>query len=316
MKRITALIILLVSLFVSCAPQGEREAAYPTSAPAGSVTQEPAEPVTAEPAENLTAEPTGAPTEAPTAEPAPAVTAAPAATPNPTAAPTATPKPTAKPTATPKPTAKPTAAPKPTAKPTAAPTGKPDQSIFDDAVLIGNSVLHGLYQFGVITHGDFITRVGLNVKTIYTYTDDDGVILIDKLRGKHYGKAVLNFGLNEVGWPNQTAFINRYKKLIDDIRERVPGVKIYVVAMTPVTKKYSQSTGQDNGINIENIRKTNELIRLMCGEKGAVFIDNPKALLDSEGYLPSEASADGVHMNLQYDRIWADHITVSVAAAH
>lgn len=286
MKRITALIILLVSLFVSCAPQGEREAAYPTSAPAGSVTQEPAEPVTAEPTENLTAEPTGAPAEAPTAEPAPAVTAAPAAT------------------------------PKPTAKPTAAPTGKPDQSIFDDAVLIGNSVLHGLYQFGVITHGDFITRVGLNVNTIYTYTDDDGVILIDKLRGKHYGKAVLNFGLNEVGWPNQTAFINHYKKLIDDIRERVPGVKIYVVAMTPVTKKYSQSTGQENGINIENIRRTNELIRLMCGEKGAVFIDNPKALLDSEGYLPSEASADGVHMNLQYDRIWADHITVSVAAAH
>ncbi len=299
MKRITAILIFALTLFASCAPLAPKEAELPSAAPAA--TAEPTEPAT----ESPTAEPTETATESPTAEP----TSAPTATPKPTAAPTA------EPTATPKPTAKPTATPKPTAKPTQKPSAEPDQSIFDDAVFIGNSVLHGLWQFGVITHGDFITRVGLNVNTIYTYTDDDGVILIDKLNGHHYGKVIINLGLNEVGWPSQDTFMKRYAKLIDDVRERAPGARIYIIAMTPVTKKYSQSTGQENGINMENIRRTNERIRLMCAEKNAVFIDNPPELFDRDGYLPAEASADGVHFNIRYDRIWADHITLGVMNA-
>ncbi len=311
MKRITAILIFALTLFASCAPLAPKEAELPSAAPAA--TAEPTEPAT----ESPTAEPTEPATESPTAEPTSAPTAAPTAeptaTPKPTAKPTAAP--TAKPTATPKPTAKPTATPKPTAKPTQKPSAEPDQSIFDDAVFIGNSVLHGLWQFGVITHGDFITRVGLNVNTIYTYTDDDGVILIDKLNGHHYGKVIINLGLNEVGWPSQDTFMKRYAKLIDDVRERAPGARIYIIAMTPVTKKYSQSTGQENGINMENIRRTNERIRLMCAEKNAVFIDNPPELFDRDGYLPAEASADGVHFNIRYDRIWADHITLGVMNA-
>ncbi|MBQ4447781.1 MAG: hypothetical protein II897_05770 [Clostridia bacterium] len=329
MKRITAILIFALTLFASCAPLAPKEAELPSAAPAA--TAEPTEPATESPtaeptetaAESPTAEPTEPATESPTAEPTPAPTATPkptaAPTAKPTAAPTAkptvTPKPTAKPTATPKPTAKPTATPKPTAKPTQKPSAEPDQSIFDDAVFIGNSVLHGLWQFGVITHGDFITRVGLNVNTIYTYTDDDGVILIDKLNGHHYGKVIINLGLNEVGWPSQDTFMKRYAKLIDDVRERAPGARIYIIAMTPVTKKYSQSTGQENGINMENIRRTNERIRRMCAEKNAVFIDNPPELFDRDGYLPAEASADGVHFNIRYDRIWADHITLGVMNA-
>jgi lysophospholipase L1-like esterase len=323
MKRITAILIFALTLFASCAPLAPKEAELPSAAPAA--TAEPTEPATesptAEPTETATESPTAEPTEtvteSPTAEPTPA----PTATPKPTAAPTAKPtaEPTPAPTATPKPTAaptaEPTATPKPTAKPTQKPSAEPDQSIFDDAVFIGNSVLHGLWQFGVITHGDFITRVGLNVNTIYTYTDDDGVILIDKLNGHHYGKVIINLGLNEVGWPSQDTFMKRYAKLIDDVRERAPGARIYIIAMTPVTKKYSQSTGQENGINMENIRRTNERIRLMCAEKNAVFIDNPPELFDRDGYLPAEASADGVHFNIRYDRIWADHITLGVMNA-
>ena len=305
MKRITAILIFALTLFASCAPLAPKEAELPSAAPAA--TAEPTEPAT----ESPTAEPTETATESPTAEPTEPATESPTA--EPTSAPTATPKPTAKPTAAP--TAKPTATPKPTAKPTQKPSAEPDQSIFDDAVFIGNSVLHGLWQFGVITHGDFITRVGLNVNTIYTYTDDDGVILIDKLNGHHYGKVIINLGLNEVGWPSQDTFMKRYAKLIDDVRERAPGARIYIIAMTPVTKKYSQSTGQENGINMENIRRTNERIRLMCAEKNAVFIDNPPELFDRDGYLPAEASADGVHFNIRYDRIWADHITLGVMNA-
>lgn len=276
-------------------------------------TAEPTEAQTAVPTANVTETPTSVPTEeatgepsaAPTQEPTEAPTSEPTDAPNPDPTPAPTPAPTPKPT--PRPTAVPT--PKLTNAPTPKPTSDPNQSSASDTVYIGNSIIQSLYEYGIITNGYFLTRVGLNVNTIYTKEDDDGTKLIDLLVGASYSKVVLNFGMNEVGWPSQPTFISRYEKLIDDVRLRLPaGVKIYVLAITPVTRVYSEGKGQENGITIEHITATNEMIKAMCAEKGAVFVDNPSAFFDSEGYLPSDASSDGVHPKLQYLKIWAVHI--------
>ena len=223
------------------------------------------------------------------------------------------------------PTEAPTAAPTevPTEAPTEAPTQQPtnppatdDQAVFDDAVFIGNSIFEGLYRFGIITHGVFLTKVGLNVNSIYTDPPSSGgtAPIMDQLTGANYKKVIINLGLNEVGWPSQETFISRYTNIINDIKAKLPGAKVYVIAMTPVTKKYSGSTGADNGINMPNINRTNGMIESMCASTGAIFVPNPSALFDSEGYLPADASSDGVHMNLQYDRTWAAHIAGWVAA--
>jgi lysophospholipase L1-like esterase len=152
--------------------------------------------------------------------------------------------------------------------------------------------------------------VGLNVNSFYTAPPSSGGTkpIYDELAGANYKKVIINLGLNEVGWPSQETFINRYTNIVNDIKTRLPGAKVYVVAMTPVTKKYSNSTGADNGINIKNINRTNGMIESMCASTGAIYVPNPSELFDAEGYLPAEASSDGVHMNLQYDRIWAAHI--------
>ncbi len=177
-------------------------------------------------------------------------------------------------------------------------------------MFIGNSIFEGLYRFGIITHGVFLTKVGLNVNSFYTDPPSSGGTkpIYDELAGANYKKVIINLGLNEVGWPSQETFINRYTNIVNDIKTRLPGAKVYVVAMTPVTKKYSNSTGADNGINIKNINRTNGMIESMCASTGAIYVPNPSELFDAEGYLPAEASSDGVHMNLQYDRIWAAHI--------
>ncbi len=287
----------------------------PTVAPTAASTETPAVSETAEPTEVPTPDPTYDPTEAPTSAPTPAPTPKPANTPAPTPKPANTPAPTPKPANTPTP--KPSDGTEPPAyspPPTQVPPVDPDQSVFDDAVLIGNSVLHGLYYFHVITHGDFLTKVGLNVNTIYTYTmtDESTTKIIDELNGKGYKKVIINFGLNEVSWPYQNVFIQKYSKLIDDILSRVPGAKVWVVAVTPVTQKYSEGKGNEINITMERINATNGLIKQMCAEKGINFIPTPSSLLDSRGYLPADASSDGVHMNLKYDRLWADHITLSV----
>lgn len=279
MKKLSAIaLVLLLLLSAGCGDAADRSAAVDIGPETASEAPSPVPSFTPEPTSEPSPEPTAEPTEEPTPEPTPE--------------------------------------PDPTPEPSPTPLPEPDQTVFDDAVFIGSSVLHGLGLFGVIRHGVFLTKVGVNVSSVYTVESENGVTpMINELNGKDYKKVVLNFGTNEVGWSDQEAFIERYESLIDDIAGRLPGARFWVVAITPVTKKYSEGKGKDKGITMERIGSTNELIRLMCERKGAVYIDIPQTLLDAEGYLPSEASSDGIHMNLAYDRLWADHITLSVMAA-
>ncbi|MBR3381938.1 MAG: hypothetical protein IKG85_02720 [Clostridia bacterium] len=315
-KRAAALLMAALCLAGAFAcggslPEDHKEGMLPTGLPAdtrepAAETPEPTEPAEETPAAPvLTEGPTAAPTEAP--KPTPAPTEAPKPTAEPTAKPTKTPKPTAEPTA------KPTKTPKPTAKPTSTPkpSGSGDQSVFDDAAFIGNSLFEGLWKFGIITHGRFFTKVGLNVNTVMTaHIEGSSVPVIDELNTGSYGKVILLFGENEIGWPSQSTFMRRYAELLDAIWERQPHAEIYVCGMPPVTK--ARSDRNENGLTNENIVRTNAKFKQMAQEKGAYYIGLPSAMYDNDGALPAEASSDGIHLNLKYDRIWAEYITRKV----
>ena len=124
------------------------------------------------------------------------------------------PVPTLVPGSSPAPTPEPTLAPDDpnySAEPT--PEGTPivpDYSVLDDAALIGNSTFEGLYRFGVITHGTFFTKVGLNVLTVHTASTEHGTVpIIDELWNGHYNKVLLMFGENELGWPSPSSYIQK-----------------------------------------------------------------------------------------------------------
>ena len=57
------------------------------------------------------------------------------------------------------------------------------------------------------------------------------------------------------------------------------------------------------------------LLKELAIRRGVVFIEVPEELYDEAGALPEDASSDGLHLNLKYDRIWADHICLSVMKA-
>lgn len=234
-------------------------------------------------------------------------------TPSPTAAPTQVPTeaPTAAPTEVPA-TGSPEATETP--EPTSKPSERPDQSVFDDAVFIGNSLFVGLYGYGIITHGKFLTKVGLNVNTVFTDPADGGSIpIIEELTDSDYRKVIIHLGLNELGWPSYTTYISKFSDLLDAVWERVPGARIFIVGLPPVSKAYSDKA--TNGVTNDNVNKMNKLLEELCERRGAFFVDVPEELYDSNGYLPANASADGIHMNIEYDRIWADHITRTITDA-
>lgn len=231
----------------------------------------------------------------------------PEVTPAPTAAPTEVPT---EPPATEQPTEQATEQAQ-TPAPTQASGTEPDQSVFDDAVFIGNSIFEGLYRFGIITHGRFYTKVGLNVNSVMTdHAEGSSVPVIDELNEGEVGKVIILLGTNELGWPSFPTFIQKYSDLLDAVWQRQPKAKIYVTALPPVTKQTSDTSTV--GITNSNIVRMNSMLEELAGRKGAIFIDVPSSLYDESGALPADASSDGIHLNLKYDRLWADHITLRV----
>ncbi|MBO6062013.1 MAG: hypothetical protein J6P98_07900 [Clostridia bacterium] len=222
------------------------------------------------------------------------------------------PVPTEVPHVTEAPTAEPTPETTPDNGATQPPAGTPDQSVFDDAVFIGNSVFDGLYMFGVITHGKFFTKTSLNVNSVYTEKVNGGSApILDEVSQGSYKKAILLFGQNELGWPSMTAFIQKYSDLIDELRSRQPGITVYITLLPPISRAKEQESGE-LGITLANINKMNDLLVELAERRGAYYIDVPESMVGEGGYLPDDASSDGMHLNLAYDRIWADHITLTV----
>ncbi|MCH5278589.1 MAG: hypothetical protein J1E60_02240 [Christensenellaceae bacterium] len=186
-----------------------------------------------------------------------------------------------------------------------------DYSVFNNCAFVGNSTFEGLYKYGVITQGSFFTRVGLNILSVYKQTTSTGSIpIIDELNTGNYEAVILMFGENELGWPNLNTFINKYSDLLDDVWQRQPGCEIFIMGIPPVSESVSSSS--TTGVTNENIQLYNAQLVDLATRRGCHFVSVPESLMTSNGALPPEASSDGLHLNLQYSKLWADHICLTV----
>lgn len=237
-----------------------------------------------------------------------------------TASPTQAPVPTQAPQATQPPldTEAPTQTPQPTATPVPEYTEAPviDASIFEGSAFVGNSLFEGLYRYGLITNADFMTKVGLNILSVYTDSKTGGSIpVIDELRAGNYKTVVLLFGQNELGWPSLNSFIEHYAKLIEDIKQIHPNAQIFLTGLLPVSEAKS-AQGGESGVNNERIQMYNEQIEQLARTSNCNFISVPEELMTSNGALVEGASSDGIHLNMDCSKIWAEHISRAIMAAH
>lgn len=200
---------------------------------------------------------------------------------------------------------------------TAAPSpGDLDYSVFDNCAFVGNSVFEGLYRYGVITRGKFFTKVGLNILSVYTDTTATGTVpIIDELDTGSYESVILMFGQNELGWPSVDSFIQHYSDFIDDVRAKQPNARIFLTGLPPFSKEKS-AEGGSTGLTNERVHLYNGRIEELAQSKNCYYISVPDAMMDADGALPSEATSDGIHLNLTYSKIWADHICLTVMVAH
>lgn len=174
---------------------------------------------------------------------------------------------------------------------------------FEDCVFIGNSRTLDLKDYGLVKN--VYASVGVNVSTVYTKcAPGSSRPIMDEIGSKHYKRYFLQFGENECGWSSESAFISRYKKVVEDIKRKDPRAKIYLQSMIPITKAASDKAEFD--CTNERIEERNALIRQIAKDEGVEYIDVASAFKDIRGNLPDDAAYDGVHLNKSSCEKWLD----------
>lgn len=182
---------------------------------------------------------------------------------------------------------------------------------FDETIaFIGNSRTQGFIMYNGLTKVQDYTYIGLMVDTAMTKEfvktgNGEKITLLQDMKNKNIKKVYIMLGINELGWSYPSVFKLKYEELIDEIRKVKPDCDIYVQSIIPVTKSKDKT---DKIYNNTNVRKFNKLIKEVANEKNVKYLDVQSVLTDNEGYLPEDASTDGIHIGKKYCEKWLNYL--------
>ncbi len=183
-----------------------------------------------------------------------------------------------------------------------------EESWFDDALFIGNSLGVGLRDYASLGDADYFCLIGMNLFNTWenwVYVDGYGTVqLKNLLASNQYGKIYIHMGTNECGYDPQMV-LDAYQELIDHIREYQPDTPI-VVHGTITFGRYKQK--QYRYMVPETITVLNEHLATLAEQENIYFIDFNPEIVDEEGYLPYSWSQDGCHPTAEGYRQWAQWI--------
>lgn len=246
------------------------------------------------------------------------------------------PPPTSIPSAQVLPTPSPTPAPAPTPTPIPAldfslpapEAAEVEGDWFGDAVFLGDSRSDGLRLYSGIRDADFLAYKslmvfqvtgtgGVDAKAIPMNGTGDKKTVLTWLEEKDYGKVYVMFGINELGYGDDLAFEEAFCLLIDELRARQPGAVLYIQSLLPVEPEKAQKVNPAHWLNNDNVATYNGILRRVCQEKQAVYVDVQSAMADESGALPAEGTTDGIHFTRTWYQKWYAYLkthTVDAAA--
>ena len=187
-----------------------------------------------------------------------------------------------------------------------------DDSFFADTAILGNSLIDGLRLYAKLKTVDYYCATSMsvvsamNTKNVRLKNGAYGTQL-DAMAQEQYGKVYIELGINEIGGSVNT-FISRYRTMLDRIRAAQPDADIYIMAITPTSRsKIGTSFSKDRVIMY------NKALYQLAAEWGCYYLDDFTPLADSDGYLPSSETWDGVHFVAAKYKAWEEFIRTHYA---
>ena len=96
---------------------------------------------------------------------------------------------------------------------------------------------------------------------------------------------VLMIGTNDInGGRSVDSTISNYKKIVDEIYEELPNVKLYCMSIIPQNKELEEYTNLKVDVNNKKIIEANKQIHKICQENNAIYLDLYSKLLDENNY--------------------------------
>ena len=135
------------------------------------------------------------------------------------------------------------------------------------------------------------------------YTSEEMLLVLDTLVYElEPSKIFINIGTNDLSMPNysQEEMIERYENILNQIMERLPKTKIYVMSFYPMNETFDFG---DEGAKQwpifrtnARIREANDALEIMAEKLKVKYIDVNRNLYDNAANLKPEFSIEGVHM--------------------
>lgn len=197
-------------------------------------------------------------------------------------------------------------------------------NFFDDAVFVGDSVTMGLRNFvtsernkgheclgkakflaeGSMGYSNTLPKIGTN-DSIHPKYKGKEMYIEDALALLKAKKVFIMLGMNDFCiYPVNTG-IGNAEKCINRIKEKNPGIDIYIESVTPALHNLGN-------FNNENIDKFNAGLKEFCKENHCTYVDVASVMKDSEGNLIrsycSDPDGKGVHMTYEGCKAWVNYL--------
>ncbi len=190
---------------------------------------------------------------------------------------------------------------------------------FTDACFIGHSLVCGMSANFGLSATDFIAKNGATAKFFLdqpdfklpsVHIDENGKTIYDigtlgqALKQKEYRKVYIMLGINEIGASNTAhqSFYDSMNNIVELVKTTQPSALIYIISLTPVSQKCSESR---NGENRDNVLGFNAVLKQLCKDRQTYYLNVFDLLCDDNGFLPESAcKSDGIHiLSSEYAKI-------------
>ena len=188
--------------------------------------------------------------------------------------------------------------------------GPVDPDYFNDALFIGDSRTVGLCEYGALKEtASFLAKESVNVYNVLDqelrYTDTDGetreAYVEEILEENSFGKVYVALGVNELGIGTTYMYYEKYRELLELIREYQPDALIYIQGIMHVSYDKSSS---DSCRNNTVISQRNGAISTLANGRDIFYIDINPYVCDGSGDLLPDMSGDGIHLKASAYEKW------------
>lgn len=207
-----------------------------------------------------------------------------------------------------------------------------EDSFFDDAVFIGDSVSLKLNLYvtkcrqssnpTLLGKAQFLTAGSMGSGNALQPVSDDSIhplyngeklSLADSVAASGAKKVYIMLGMNDLAVYGVDGAAANMETLLKGILEKTPDAQIFVQTATPLVKAKNIEA---NKLNNANMRLYNEKLAEVCKNNGWYLVDVSSAVQDSEGNLNASYCSDpddmGIHFTDEGCNVWIDYLYTHV----